>query len=187
RAAEGPRPGAGLDDDEHRRLAEGPPLLVQHPGDDRAEEGPDLGAGDEVTLPAPRAAADLVEAGLGVVQRPLDHPREGHGPVAADVVGDPGGGGGGDQRRRAGRGRRAHMVRQASQQPPLTSARWLDGNTHAGRRSPSRWQRPAPSPSGRAATTATTPRRAAHGTTSRPRRRWRRPPTTGPRTGPATG
>src|SRR5690606_40660131 len=26
--------------------------------------------------------------------------------------------------------RRAHMVRQASQQPPRTSARWLDGNTH---------------------------------------------------------
>src|SRR5690606_5308481 len=164
------------------------PPLVQQPGDDRAEEGADLGAGDEVALPAPRPAADLVEAGLGVVQRPLDHPPERHGPVAADVVGDPGGGGGGGHGRGAGRGWgwEAHIVRQASQRPPLASARWPDGNTHAGRCSPSRWQRPAPSPSGRAATTATTPRRAEHATTSRPRRRRRGPPATGPRTGPAT-
>ena len=171
-AAQGPRPGTGLDDDEHRRLAEGPPLLVQHPGDDRAEEGPDLGAGDEVTLPAPRAAADLVEAGLGVVQRPLDHPPERHGPVAADVVGDPGGGGGGGHGRGAGRGWgwEAHIVRQVAAATIVSSMAGREHTQDGARRHVGSGQRPRP---GRAATTATTPRRAEHAMTSRPRRRRR--------------
>ena len=103
--------------------------------------------------------------------------------MAADVVGDPGGGGGGDHGRGAGRGWgwEAHIVRQASQRPPLSSARWPDGNTHAGRCSPSRWQRPAPSPSGRAAT-----RRRHRGertlTTSRLETTAAGPPATGLRT-----
>ena len=63
------RPGAGLDHDERVGPAQLVPPAVEGPGDDRAEQRPDLGAGQEVA-PAAGPAARRVEAVLRVRTAP---------------------------------------------------------------------------------------------------------------------
>ncbi len=74
-------PGAGLDHDERIRRPELDEPPIERPGDQRTEERPDLGAGDEVGSAAAGAAM-----GEELVERRTDEDRVRHRPLPVDPL-----------------------------------------------------------------------------------------------------
>jgi hypothetical protein len=73
-----------FDDDERIGVVELVPAPIERPGDARAEERTDLGAGHEVAPGAAGAVPSREETGAGFVQRDFDEPVEGDRTLAPD-------------------------------------------------------------------------------------------------------
>jgi hypothetical protein len=79
---------AGLDDEERIGLACLVPVAVECTRDARAEQGPDLGAGDEVAAAASRAVTGREEPDRRLVERQLDEAIERDRAFAPDEARD---------------------------------------------------------------------------------------------------
>jgi hypothetical protein len=78
RAGEGPGSSPDLDEDERIRIAEFVPPFIERPGDDRPEQGADLGTRQEITATA-GSTAGRIETCNRIVESTVDKLREWNG------------------------------------------------------------------------------------------------------------